>query len=549
MTDEPRTLIDALLAEQGQLTAVEKFAHAHENHQITEPRYRDFIPLTLPGPGQQFAFEVDLDKCSGCKACVTACHALNGLDEGEAWREVESLISNDWRQPFQQTITSACHHCVDPACMNGCPVLAYEKDPLTGIVQHFDDQCIGCQYCVMTCPYDVPKYSEARGIVRKCDMCSQRLAVQEAPACAQACPNEAIRITIVDQGTVTAEYRLEKGTLAVSPLTPALSPLRGEGELPRFLPASPDPAFTLPSTRYISKVPLPPTLVPADHAQVALQPSHWSLVFMLVLTQLGAGAFAVVSLVLSGLDNVASVRSLAVLGLSALVIGMGCSVAHLGKPFKAWRSFLGLRQSWLSREVVGFGMFLALASVTTVALWHFDSGLLAALTAIVSIAGVFCSAMVYESTPRPLWQRGRSVGRFFGTMALLGFVAAWLCGSKDSAVLLAVATVVKLAVEHRVLRRAWNSEADEAWPSEGDFSGWSLTQSAVLLRDRLGLVTRLRVLCAVVGGIVIPLLSLLSSQHLFIASISFVLCLTGELAERYTFFRAVVPPKFPRVHH
>ena len=50
-------------------------------------------------------------------------------------------------------------------------MLAYEKDAETGIVRHLDDQCIGCQYCVLKCPYDVPKYSKKRGIVRKCDMC------------------------------------------------------------------------------------------------------------------------------------------------------------------------------------------------------------------------------------------------------------------------------------------------------------------------------------------------------------------------------------------
>ena len=42
-------------------------------------------------------------------------------------------------------------------CLNGCPVLAYEKDPVTGIVRHLDDQCIGCQYCMLKCPYDVPQ--------------------------------------------------------------------------------------------------------------------------------------------------------------------------------------------------------------------------------------------------------------------------------------------------------------------------------------------------------------------------------------------------------
>src|SRR6266404_9664199 len=83
-----RTLIDDLLAEQRRLTAVEKFSQRHDREDLPPPdrHYRDLLPLSAPTPGKQFAFEVDLDRCSGCKACVTACHSLNGLDEGEAWR-------------------------------------------------------------------------------------------------------------------------------------------------------------------------------------------------------------------------------------------------------------------------------------------------------------------------------------------------------------------------------------------------------------------------------------------------------------------------------
>src|ERR1043165_148488 len=205
----PRSLVEELLADQQGLTAVEQFSRIHEENLLAphEPFYRDLIPLEAPRPGEQYAFEVEFDKCSGCKACVTACHSLNGLDDDETWRGVGELISTDWRAPLKQTVTTACHHCVDPGCLNGCPVLAYDKDPVTGIVRHLDDQCIGCQYCVMMCPYEVPQYSKSRGIVRKCDMCHSRLAVGEAPACVQACPTRAISIKVVEQAKVRAKYR------------------------------------------------------------------------------------------------------------------------------------------------------------------------------------------------------------------------------------------------------------------------------------------------------------------------------------------------------
>ena len=148
-----------MLLKQQQETAVECF---REPTKRTPSRCKAAtiaisFPLNAPQEGEQYAFEVDLDSCTGCKACVTACHNLNGLDDDELWRKVGLLSGGSSQLPVIQHISTACHHCVEPACMEGCPVLAYEKDPVTGIVRHLDDQCIGCQYCVLKCPYDVPR--------------------------------------------------------------------------------------------------------------------------------------------------------------------------------------------------------------------------------------------------------------------------------------------------------------------------------------------------------------------------------------------------------
>src|SRR4029078_6577782 len=84
----------SLLEEQQQLSAVEEFSRVHARNGVPSQAkyYSRLLPASPPGPGEQYSCEVDLDRCSGCKACVTACHALNGLDEQETWRDVGMLI-------------------------------------------------------------------------------------------------------------------------------------------------------------------------------------------------------------------------------------------------------------------------------------------------------------------------------------------------------------------------------------------------------------------------------------------------------------------------
>jgi Fe-S-cluster-containing dehydrogenase component len=321
----PSGLVDWLLQEQQQLTAVEQFSAWKDDAPSTAPaqRYRNLLPAAAPRDGEQYAFEVDLDACTGCKACVAACHALNGLDEGETWRGVGLLHGGDSRLPVIQHVTSSCHHCVEPGCLEGCPVKAYEKDPLTGIVRHLDDQCIGCQYCIFKCPYDAPKYNARLGIVRKCDLCRNRLAVGEPPACAQACPNGAIRITVVQREEVIRQ---------------------SEGN--QFLPGVPEPGYTLPATVYITSRPLPRNLLPADYYASRIEHTHLPLVAMLVLTQMSVGAFVADQALFAWiarshgdlLAGVAPIHAVAALLLGLL--GMGASVLHLGRPLYAFRAVL-----------------------------------------------------------------------------------------------------------------------------------------------------------------------------------------------------------------
>lgn len=546
------TLIDDLLGEQRTLTAVERFARAHDRRELPalERHYRRLLPASAPGPGQQYAFEVDLDKCSGCKACVTACHSLNGLDENETWRSVGLLVNDPAPRPasrlsYQQHVTTACHHCVDPGCLNGCPVLAYDKDPLTGIVRHLDDQCIGCQYCVLKCPYEVPRYSKERGIVRKCDLCANRLAVGEAPACVQACPHEAIKITVVDQAKVRGKYRalptlnLEKekrgrggkekspgGLFPFSP--PPLFPAANT-----FLPVTPNPAITLPTTRFVSAKPLPEILFAGDDAFVRPAESHLPLVFLLVFSQFAVGA-SVAALVMN------SAAWLLVVAAVTGAFALGVGTLHLGQPMKAWRAFLGWRTSWFSREVIVFGVYVLLAAMTAACAglnilptWR---PVLASAAALVGLLGVFCSVMIYADTRREFWSAAQSGTKFFGTVVLLGAAGAWALAHATAVVpLVMLAAAGKLVFERRIFQ----------WLRDDNTLGQEpLSRTARLLDGELGLFARLRFACGLIGGVLLPALCRVM-PGVALAVSAFTLCVLGELLERYLFFTAVAPRKMP----
>jgi len=508
-------LLRELLAEQQQLaTPVARFSAAHASAApALEPVYRDLIPLTAPKPGEQFAFEVDLDACTGCKACVSACHALNGLDDTETWRDVGLLVGGADRAPFQQTVTTACHHCADPGCLNGCPVLAYEKDPVTGIVRHLDDQCIGCQYCVLKCPYDVPKYNARLGIVRKCDLCHGRLAAGEAPACVQACPTHAIRIVTV----------------------PIAIPRAAGDAAGDFLPAAPAPEYTRPTTRYVSRRPLPENVRAADASALRVQPAHWPLVATLTLVPFAVGCFAAAAAVsFHGAGEESVIHYMTLSGAVVGVMGVAVSVGHLGQPGRAWRVFLGWRRSWLSREAMVFGAWLPLAIST----WWWPA--LAGAAIAVGAAGLVCSAMIYADTRRAFWGAGFGLAKILGTAVVFGAGVVWLAEmSVAAATVMAAGVVAKLACDARVLRTL--DEVDEDAPAVG------LVASARLLKGPLWRVFALRGILGVSGGMLLPMAARMDGAPGWLPWLAITLLAAGELAERYLFFRAVDAPKMPGV--
>ena len=311
-----------------------------------------------------FGFVPDL--CTGCEACRVACGIENngGLDTG--WRQVTTF--NPARHPALPTrhLSLACNHCETPACAEACPARAYRRDTRTGAVLLDAEKCIGCRYCSWVCPYDAPRFDEARGVMTKCTFCNDRLGAGLAPACAAACPTGALTAGPRQQLAEPVYHGL--GAFGLGPalvVTPPRSTSPPDGLLP-------DLDETQPS-------------FPTARRKITVASEKGLLVFTLVMPALAAW-FA------GGLRFPSRAPALIpFLALAALAFAI--SAAHLGRPLRAWRAFLGITTSWLSREIAAAGAFVVLA-LPFVALPHASPGmgvpaLVAALLLVVSIDGVY----------------------------------------------------------------------------------------------------------------------------------------------------------------
>ena len=253
----------------------------------------------------------------------------------------------------------------------------------------------------MMCPYEVPQYSSTLGIVRKCDMCSQRLSVGEPPACVQACPNQAIRIAIVDASNV----------IASSPIIAQAASQQSSVLSASLVATAPLSHIARPTTRYLSKYPddTRANLFSAESIVDEAHEGHLPLVVMIVLTQASVGIWVVLALMTLGSEGSESSNPFnpfaATFATTLGIIGVHAALLHLGRPWLAYRAFLGWRTSWLSREAILFGVYMGIASAATGVqfLVPEQSGLASATAfgaAFSGLLAVMCTSMIYIATRR-----------------------------------------------------------------------------------------------------------------------------------------------------
>jgi Fe-S-cluster-containing dehydrogenase component len=157
----------------------------------------------------------DATRCIGCQACVTACKTANNLpgnlydppkDLDGYTKNIIKLYEEEGEKSYMK---QQCMHCIDPGCVNACMIGAFKKREF-GIVTWDKDRCIGCRYCQVACPYNIPKFQWDTAVpeIVKCELCNHMLARGEEPGCCQSCPKEAVIYGTYEELLADARQRI-----------------------------------------------------------------------------------------------------------------------------------------------------------------------------------------------------------------------------------------------------------------------------------------------------------------------------------------------------
>ena len=167
--------------------------------------WKDLKAKDIKGNKEFFGVLVDTTKCIGCRSCEVACAESHGFeppdilndsghDKIRSTSEKQYTVVNKYETDKGEVyVKKQCMHCWQPACASACLTNAMEKTHEGPIIWN-EDKCMGCRFCMVSCPFDIPKfeYNEWNPKIQKCDMCWDRLEKGEKPACVSICPTDAI---------------------------------------------------------------------------------------------------------------------------------------------------------------------------------------------------------------------------------------------------------------------------------------------------------------------------------------------------------------------
>ncbi len=366
-----------------------------------------------------YGMTIDVNRCVGCQTCTIACKHANDTSPDVQWRKVLDVERGNFPDVSRFFLVTGCQHCAEPPCVPVCPTGAtFQRED--GLVVMDYDQCIGCAYCAVACPYEArtivhedagyfggPTAQEAAtahperiGVAQKCTFCIERIDEAHAegltpgkdwdvtPACAASCIAKAITFGDFNDPRSEVSQQVEsRKSLQINDFLGTNPQIRYLYEVPDAIPAP-----TLQSAETSAEDPLAGSLQSFW---------DWRAAMNFVLGGMGSGLLAVAALLaLTGGIAPEAISVLLVMGGVFISSGLAFVFWKIGRPSRALKSLNRPGTSWMTREIYSVVVLFAL-----MALVFFGASWLTLAVGIAAVAFLFCQAQILRAAKGiPVWR-------------------------------------------------------------------------------------------------------------------------------------------------